>query len=151
MCSPLSVKTLTEASTLPWYISCRSKFTRARVPKEVYEERSKEHEKYGGDPEQPHKMHVVIQVKNVKGKPYWDKDFMKHLNLKYRYVPVIHKNNPTVNAQLKRVKHLISVKPLRLPHGLPSEEEMADSYLNSRGELIVRRVLKPVDAKPIGE
>ncbi|KAG7262885.1 hypothetical protein CRUP_021081 [Coryphaenoides rupestris] len=96
----------------------------------IFEERSKEHERYGGDPEQPHKLHVVIRVKSSR-------------------VPVIHKNTPAVNNLLKFVKHLVSIQPLKTPYGLPAEEDMADSYINSRGELIVRRLLKPVEPRAI--
>lgn len=31
------------------------------------------------------------------------------------------------------------IQPLKLPNGLPSEEEMAGSYLNSKGELVIKR------------
>lgn len=41
------------------------------------------------------------------------------------------------------------IQPLKTPHGLPSEEDMADTYINSKGELIVRRLLQPVDNKAI--
>ncbi|XP_062312563.1 39S ribosomal protein L30, mitochondrial [Osmerus eperlanus] len=146
---PRSIKTLTEASSLPWSISCRSLFTKARIPPEVLEERSKQHDKYGGDPEQPHKLHIVTRVKSTMRRPYWEKMMIKTLGLEKGQVPVIHKNIPSVNNQLKFVKHLVRIQPLKLPYGLPSEEDMADSYLNSKGELIVRRLLKSVDPKAL--
>lgn len=48
---------------------------------QVFEERSKEHEIYGGDPEQPHKLHVVTRVKSTKRRPYWEKKVVKSLGL----------------------------------------------------------------------
>lgn len=47
----------------------------------MFEERSKEHEMYGGDLEQPHKLHVVTRVKSTKGRPYWEKKVVKSLGL----------------------------------------------------------------------
>ncbi|XP_029386308.1 large ribosomal subunit protein uL30m [Echeneis naucrates] len=149
--SSLSAKILTEAALPPclWFVSARSKFTKARIPKEIFAERSKQHDKYGGDPDQPHKLHLVTRVKSTLRRPYWEKEMVKNLGLEKAYVPVIHKNTPAVNSQLKFVKHLVRIQPLKTPYGLPTEQEMADTYINSNGELIVRRLLQPVDPKAI--
>lgn len=106
--------------------------------------------KYGGDPTQPHKLHIVIRVKSTKRRPYWEKKLIKDLGLEKGQIPVVHKNTPAVNSLLKYVKHLVSIQPLKTPYGLPAEEDMADSYINSKGELIVRRLLKPIEPKAIG-
>ncbi|XP_053353001.1 39S ribosomal protein L30, mitochondrial [Clarias gariepinus] len=127
-----------EATSRPVYMVCRSKFTRSRIPPQVFEERSKEHERYGGDPEQPHKLHIVTRVKSAKGRPYWEKKVVKSLGLLKSHEPRVHKNTPSVNNQLKIIKHLVRIQPLRLPSGLPSEEEMSGSYLNSKGELVIK-------------
>lgn len=148
----MSVKILTEASFLspcPLFVSTRTKFTKARISPELFTERSKEHEKYGGDPDQPHKLHIVTRVKSVMRRPHWEKETVKHLGLQKAYVPVIHKNTPAVNNKLKFIKHLVRIQPLKTPYGLPAEQDMADTYINSNGELIVRRLLQPVDPKAI--
>ncbi|XP_036429477.1 39S ribosomal protein L30, mitochondrial [Colossoma macropomum] len=137
------------ASSWPLFVVCRSKFTKSRIPPEVFEERLKEHEKYGGNPEQPHKLHIVTRVKSTMRRPYWEKKVVKSLGLMKAHEPRVHKNTPSVNNQLKIIKHLVKIEPLKLPHGLPSEEEMADSYLNSRGELVVRHPQKPVEQKAV--
>ncbi|XP_077436038.1 large ribosomal subunit protein uL30m [Vanacampus margaritifer] len=142
-----SLKVLTGLSRCLWF--GRSKFTKARIPQEHFEERSKEHEKYGGDPEQPHKLHIVTRVKSAMRRPYWEKDMVKRLGLRKSHVPVIHKNIPTVNRKLKFIKHLVRIEPLKTPYGLPTEQDMADSYINSKGELIVRRLLTPLQPKAI--
>lgn len=46
-----------------------------------FAERAKEHDKYGGDPEQPHKLHIVTRVKSAMRRPYWEKDMLKYLGL----------------------------------------------------------------------
>ncbi|XP_028991497.1 39S ribosomal protein L30, mitochondrial [Betta splendens] len=148
----LSVKIPREASLLSQcsgFVSTRCKFTKARIRMELFSERAKEHEKYGGDPDQPHKLHIVTRVRSVMGRPYWEKEAVKHLGLQKAHVPVIHKNTPAVNSQLKFVKHLVSIKPLKTPYGLPTEEDMCHTYINSKGELIVHRVLQPLDPKTI--
>uniref|UniRef100_H3D8N6 Large ribosomal subunit protein uL30m n=1 Tax=Tetraodon nigroviridis TaxID=99883 RepID=H3D8N6_TETNG len=147
----LSVKILNPAllPPCPWLISTRNKFSKARIPQELFAARSKEHEKYGGDPDQPHKLHIVTRVRSVIRRPYWEKDMIKHLGLEKSHVPVIHKNTPAVNSQLKFVKHLVRIQPLKTPYGLPAEQDMADTFINSKGELIIRRLLQPAEPKAL--
>uniref|UniRef100_A0AAQ4PJI7 Large ribosomal subunit protein uL30m n=3 Tax=Gasterosteus aculeatus TaxID=69293 RepID=A0AAQ4PJI7_GASAC len=149
VCRRLSSLPVQLLSAGPRFVPARSRFTKARIPKELFEERSKEHEKYGGDPEQPHKLHIVTRVKSVMRRPYWEKEMVKHLGLGKAHTPVIHKNTPAVNSQLKFVKHLVRIEPLKTPSGFPAEQDMGDTYINSKGELIVRRLLHPVEPKAI--
>ncbi|XP_006638987.1 large ribosomal subunit protein uL30m [Lepisosteus oculatus] len=142
-------KDLTRALPFPWNAVCRYKFTKSRIPPEVFEERAKEHEKYGGDPAQPHKLHLVTRIKSTMRRPYWEKKIVHDLGLGKAHQPRVHKNIPSVNAKLKIVKHLLRIQPLKLPHGLPTEEELADTCLKSTGELVVRRCLKPLEQKAI--
>lgn len=130
---------------MPWFVSTRSKFTKARIPKEIFVKRSTEHDKYGGDPEQPHKLHIVTRVRSAIRRPYWEKEMVKSLGLQKIHAPVIHKNTPAVNNQLKFIKHLVRIQPLKTPFGLPAEQDMADTYINCKGELIVTRLLQPVE------
>lgn len=48
---------------------------------QVFEERAKEHDKYGGDPEHPHKLHIVTRVKSTMRRPYWERKVIKSLGL----------------------------------------------------------------------
>lgn len=181
-----------------------------------FAERAKEHDKYGGDPEQPHKLHIVTRVKSAMRRPYWEKDMIKYLGLQkvrlciwltstkcfvfsIQYIPpqncatpmsqtfpIVFRHmflwftkthllstanwslsstswgktsgNTAVSDEQWRREELGSVRafpswfriqPLKTPHGLPSEEEMADTFINSKGELMVRRVLKPAEPKAI--
>ncbi|XP_065105016.1 large ribosomal subunit protein uL30m [Paramisgurnus dabryanus] len=143
------IKTVTQATPCPLYTACRTRFTRSRIPPQVFEERAKEHENYGGDPEHPHKLHIVTRVKSTMRRPYWEKKVVKSLGLMKAHEPRVHKNTPSVNNQLKIIKHLVKIQPLKLPYGLPAEEDLANTYLNSKGELVVQRLLKPLDQKAI--
>ncbi|ROL50494.1 39S ribosomal protein L30, mitochondrial [Anabarilius grahami] len=144
---------LTSASTvtknLAQATSCRTKFTKSRIPPQVFEERAKEHDKYGGDPEHPHKLHIVTRVKSTMRRPYWERKAIKSLGLLKAHEPRVHKNTPSVNNLLKIIKHLVRIEPLKLPYGLPAEEDMANTYLNSKGELVVKRLLKPLEQKAV--
>lgn len=91
----------------------------------MFQPSPEDHEKYGGDPEHPHKLHIVTRIKSTKRRPYWEKDVIKLLRLEKAHTPQVHKNISSVNAKLKVVKHLIRIKSLRLPQGLPAEEDMA--------------------------
>lgn len=48
---------------------------------QILDERSQEHEKYGGNQEQPHKLHVVTRVKSTMRRPYWEKKLVEGLCL----------------------------------------------------------------------
>ncbi|XP_038613068.1 39S ribosomal protein L30, mitochondrial [Tachyglossus aculeatus] len=130
-----------------WASGIRQKFTKSRIPEEVFRPSPEDHRKYGGDPENPHKLHLITRIKSVKGRPYWEKDTIKLLGLEKAHRPQVHKNIPSVNAKLKTVKHLIRIQPLRLPQGLPAEEDMGRTCLKNTGELVVRWALTPADAK----
>lgn len=67
------------------------------------------------------------------------------LGLQKAHTPQVHKNIPSVNAKLKVVKHLIRIKPLKLPQGLPREEDMSSTCLKSTGELVVGWLQNPTD------
>ncbi|KAJ8410007.1 hypothetical protein AAFF_G00210480 [Aldrovandia affinis] len=138
-----------KATELQRIISFRCKFTKSRIPPEIFEERSKEHNKYGGDPEQPHQLHLITRVKSTIRRPYWEKKIVQDLGLEKAHKVYIHKNIPSINDKLKIIKHLVKIQPLKLPHGLPSEEDLADTLLKSNGELVVRRLLKPLEPKAI--
>uniref|UniRef100_UPI00398E87B1 large ribosomal subunit protein uL30m isoform X2 n=1 Tax=Pristiophorus japonicus TaxID=55135 RepID=UPI00398E87B1 len=132
---------------LSWPGFIRLKFTKARIPEKMFEVEPSDHEKYSGDPDQPHQLHIITRIKCTKRRPYWEKKIVHDLGLDKSNEPRIHKNIPSVNNKLKVIKHLIRVQPLKLPQGLPTEQELADTYLKSTGELIIRRHLQPLEQK----
>ncbi|XP_053563667.1 39S ribosomal protein L30, mitochondrial [Bombina bombina] len=135
--------------SLTWSDWIRHKFTKCRIPQDAFEPKPEDHEKYGGDPQQPHSLHLVTRIKSGIGRPYWEKEILEVLGLKKAHRPVVHKNITSVNEKLKMVKHLIRVQPLKLPYGLPAEEDMSDTYLKSTGELVIRKKLQPNETKSI--
>ncbi|XP_078401791.1 large ribosomal subunit protein uL30m [Cetorhinus maximus] len=130
---------------LSWPGFIRMKFTKARIPEKMFEVEPSDHAKYKGDPDQPHQLHIVTRIKCTKRRPYWEKKIVHDLGLDKSNQPRIHKNVPSVNNKLKVIKHLVRVQPLKLPQGLPTEQELADTYLKSTGELIIRRHLQPLE------
>ncbi|XP_038287569.1 39S ribosomal protein L30, mitochondrial-like isoform X1 [Canis lupus familiaris] len=108
----------------------RQKFTKSRIPDKVFQPSPADHEKYGGDPQHPHKLHIVTRIKSTKRHPYWEKDIINMLGLEKAHPPQVHKNIPSVNAKLKAVKHLIRIKALKLPQGLPTEEDLPQEHWN---------------------
>ncbi|XP_068929101.1 large ribosomal subunit protein uL30m [Petaurus breviceps papuanus] len=137
-------KSLESLTSTEWI---RHKFTRSRIPDEVFQPTPAAHQKYGGDPQHPHKLHIVTRIKSVHRRPYWEKEIIKLLGLEKANTPQVHKNIPSVNAKLKVVKHLIRIQPLKLPQGLPTEEEMSETCLKTTGELVIRWHLKPLGQK----
>uniref|UniRef100_A0A2K5RHT9 Uncharacterized protein n=1 Tax=Cebus imitator TaxID=2715852 RepID=A0A2K5RHT9_CEBIM len=53
------------------------KFTKSRIPDKVFQASPEDHEKYGGDPPNPHKLHIVTRKKSTRRRPYWEKDIIK--------------------------------------------------------------------------
>uniref|UniRef100_A0A8C9E9A9 Large ribosomal subunit protein uL30m n=2 Tax=Phocoena sinus TaxID=42100 RepID=A0A8C9E9A9_PHOSS len=123
----------------------RHKLAKSRIPDKVFQPSPEDHEKYGGDTEQPHKPHIVARIKSTKRRPYWEKDIIKMLGLQKAHTPQVHKNAPSVNAELKVVKHLVRIKPRKLPQGLPTEQNMSSMCLRSTAELVVGRLQSPTD------
>ncbi|XP_078078040.1 large ribosomal subunit protein uL30m isoform X1 [Mustelus asterias] len=143
----LQIRNLMEQCLIPlsWPGFIRLKFTKARIPEKMFEVEPSDHEKYKGNPDQPHQLHIITRIKCTKRRPYWEKKIVHDLGLDKSNQPRIHKNVPSVNNKLKIIKHLIRVQPLKLPQGLPTEQELADTCLKSTGELIIRRHLQPLE------
>uniref|UniRef100_A0A7M4EZN6 Large ribosomal subunit protein uL30m n=1 Tax=Crocodylus porosus TaxID=8502 RepID=A0A7M4EZN6_CROPO len=74
----------------------------------VFQPKPSDHEKYGGDPQQPHKLHLITRIRSVIGRPYWEKKIVKDFGLVKAHQPKVHKNIPSVNSKLRVIKHLIS-------------------------------------------
>ncbi|CAI9609962.1 unnamed protein product, partial [Staurois parvus] len=72
--SDLKLLTDHPALSLVWPSSIRHKFTRSCLPEETFQPKPEDHEKYGGDAEQPHKLHVITRIQTVVGRPYWEKE-----------------------------------------------------------------------------
>uniref|UniRef100_A0A8C5LJT6 Large ribosomal subunit protein uL30m n=1 Tax=Leptobrachium leishanense TaxID=445787 RepID=A0A8C5LJT6_9ANUR len=140
---------LKELPVFPCVSAIRHKFTKTRYADELFQPKPEDHEKYGGDPQQPHQLHLVTRIKTGIGRPYWEKQTLKVLGLTKAKTPVVHKNIPAINEKLKTIKHLIRVQPLRLPQGIPTEEDISDTYLKSNGELVIRKKLHPTETKAI--
>jgi len=63
--------------------------------------------------------------------------------------PVILKNVPSVNRLLDEIKHLLRILPLRFPHGVPEHEsDFEHTFINSHGEMIVKKRLKEYEPEP---
>jgi len=106
------------------------KFPKPEVPKEK--------ESY-----RPSKLLMVHRVHPMKGRPIYEKLLMAKLGLDGptdNYV--IMKNSPGVNAKLWSLKHLIRVRPITFPNGLPADGDVTGTYLKDNGEFVVSQKLK---------
>ncbi|XP_022644256.1 39S ribosomal protein L30, mitochondrial-like [Varroa jacobsoni] len=95
---------------------------------------------------EPSKLFVVQLVKSSALRPYWEKDIVRILGLEESKhekkmnmrkgvgTYVVVKNTPQMCRMLWRVKHLVRVKPVTFPDGLPTPGVYTNSYLNHSGE-----------------
>uniref|UniRef100_A0A8C0AE90 Large ribosomal subunit protein uL30m n=1 Tax=Bos mutus grunniens TaxID=30521 RepID=A0A8C0AE90_BOSMU len=96
------------------------KFIRSRIPDNIFSHL--------------HKVHIVTRIRSRKGHPLGEKITIKMFRLEKTSTPPVHKNIPSVNTQLQVVKHLIiRIKPLKLPQGLPAEEDVCNACLRNMG------------------
>ena len=68
--------------------------------------------------------------------------------------PVPLKNTPEINKKLTAIKHLVEVKPLCFPHGIPEHKSDFDHLvLKTDGSLEVKKMLAdfdcPVEDSPV--
>ncbi|CAD5119376.1 DgyrCDS7990 [Dimorphilus gyrociliatus] len=98
----------------------------------------KERELSKENQEEPAKLHVVYRVKPLRHRPWWEKRIIEKFNLKEKCnKPVVVMNTPENNKLLKEVKHLLVIQPLKLPQGLPEDDNLLSQMtLKSNGELI---------------
>jgi len=96
---------------------------------------------------EPHLLHVVTLAAQVPKTTWWEKKILVEYGLfeKYNYrmkkrPTVVLKNIPSVNSRLDLIKHLVEIKPLTCPGGLPVTVEDARHFqINSNGELVQRQ------------
>ncbi|GFS19028.1 39S ribosomal protein L30, mitochondrial, partial [Elysia marginata] len=103
------------------------------------------HEQKQGRPEQEASMlHMVYRIKDHYTRPFWEKDILKEFGLYDKaYTPVVLKNTPDVNGKLRQVQHLLRIKPVTFPYGLPkSESDYKHCFLNEHGEFVVKHQLQ---------
>ncbi|RUS78834.1 hypothetical protein EGW08_013419, partial [Elysia chlorotica] len=110
----------------------------------------KHHEQKQAQPEQEASMlHMVYRIKDHYTRPYWEKDILKEFGLfEKTYNPVVLKNTPDVNEKLRTVQHLIRIKPVTFPYGLPKDEsDYKHCFLNENGEFVVKHRIKDNSAE----
>jgi len=66
------------------------KFTRSRIPDKVFQPRPEDHKKYSGDPQNPHKLHIVTRIRSTKRHPYWKKIRSRCWDCRRHRSPQIH-------------------------------------------------------------
>ena len=56
---------------------------------------------------------------------------------------------PSINRLLDEIKHLVRILPLRFPHGVPEHEsDFEHTFINSHGEMIVKKRLQQFEPGP---
>lgn len=96
---------------------------------------------------QPAMLHLVTLIKQIKGRPYWEKNILKEFKLDGKlHNGVILKNTPLINNKLWKIKHMIRIRPITFPDGLPPDGDITGTVLKQTGEFIFRKKLQ-VDPK----
>lgn len=98
-------------------------------------------------------MHVVTRCKTLKGQMNAYKALCEYFDIADKmHKPVIIANTPSNNELLMQIKHIIRIKPLTAPHGMPSDiSELSNTQLKTDGTLsVVKSLRQPVDSeKPV--
>lgn len=79
----------------------------------------------------PSPVHLVWRTHQIRLRPWWEKVVLRKLGLHYQkeYERVLVPNTPHYNRLLWEVKHLIRMKPLTFPDGLPTEADIGRTKL----------------------
>ncbi|KAK7086392.1 ribosomal protein, L30 [Halocaridina rubra] len=94
-------------------------------------------------PYEPAPLHLVIRLKSLSKRPYWEKDILRKFGLVGKRSDfAIVKNIPENNAYLWRVKHMVRITPLRVPSNLPEYVDPKCCFLKETGEFIYSPHLK---------
>ncbi|XP_071951214.1 large ribosomal subunit protein uL30m-like [Antedon mediterranea] len=96
--------------------------------------------------ERPHMLHAVWRVRGLVRRPYTERKLCWKLGLDKRFQAKIHKNTPQVNILLRKIQHLIRVKPVILKDGIPEKEDFENCQLKWNGELIIKKKLEPTSS-----
>ncbi|XP_015913814.1 uncharacterized protein [Parasteatoda tepidariorum] len=92
---------------------------------------------------EPSKLFMVWRVAPLIHRPIWEKEIILKLGLhkdKAKYATV--KNTASNNKMLWKVKHLIRLKPITFPDGLPTNDDLYGTFLKQSGELVIAERLK---------
>ncbi|XP_052795609.1 uncharacterized protein LOC128228543 [Mya arenaria] len=109
---------------------------------ENYGKRKKQEEASGKPQQEPPKLLMVTQVRSVKGRPFWERDWLTQLGIKEKGKPYILKNKEGSNNLLKKVSHLVEIFPVTFPYGPPtSEDDLDHCVLCDNGEFIIKKRL----------
>lgn len=101
-------------------------FAKSRTPDKAFQLRPEDHNKYGGGPHHPPKLHIVIIR---RGRERYSKN-----GLGRAHFPQIHKSIPSVNSKLEVVKQVTRTQPMTLPQGLPLGENTYAVCLRHTGD-----------------
>nr|CAB3260296.1 uncharacterized protein LOC100175065 [Phallusia mammillata] len=97
--------------------------------------------------DEPPKFWMITQIKPLKHRPYWEKEAMKEMGLHRVYDISVQINFPKVNEILWTVKHLITIKPVRFPQGLPTKEDIGYTQLHNDGRFVIYKRIEPQPTK----
>ena len=78
-------------------------------------------------------FHLVWRYKKLMGNPWQHKVILRRLGLHQQklFAPTVIPNTPHYNQMLWEVKHLIRLKPLKFPNGIPTEEDIGKIQLDT--------------------
>lgn len=98
----------------------------------------------------PSPMHVVSRCKSLKGQTKECKALCSHFGIGGKlHKQVVIPNSSSNNELLMQIKHLIRIKPLSLPQGLPeTSSETWNSQLKTDGSLHIIKSLQPIEDAP---
>ncbi|XP_018494350.1 39S ribosomal protein L30, mitochondrial [Galendromus occidentalis] len=117
--------------------------TYERAANEIFERVRKLRET--ADQHVPPKLFVVERIATLRDRPHWEKKICELMGLSHSRrerscsiqkkigTYVVMPNTPHVCKLLWRIKHLVRVKPVVFPDGLPTPEEYTGTHLDRYG------------------
>ena len=102
----------------------------------------------------PSPVHLVWRAQLLQARPWWEKVVMRRLGLHAEdsYERVLVPNTPHYNKLLNQVRHLIRIKALTFPDGIPTEKDIgAVKVCEHTGEVRISQQFKVSEERLCGD
>lgn len=110
---------------------------------QFYFDKVKEFRKKSQEGFEPSKLLLVWRHNTTVHRPIWEKQAIAQLGLAdHRVKYAIVMNTASNSKFLWTIKHLIRVRPITFPDGMPTEEDAFATFLKQNGELMIAQRLK---------
>ena len=102
----------------------------------------------------PSPIHMVWRSQPLQARAWWERVIIRRLGLHspQMYQRVLIPNTPHYNRLLYQIKHLITMKPLTFPDGVPTEKDIGAVRVEDHSGVVrINEQFRPTDSRLYGD